>query len=154
MKKVTPYELATLAARISPGRCTEEPQNAVLDAMDLLNAAENLISADEKAAANRDEMLLERSVNWAKGIKKITKQTRRDRAEHWFRRFMDGADTSVYKRDGFTRLDVHELAPRFAEWMEKPKRRKSKQGRRISKHDGRLRTELVGLVPTKPPKRA
>jgi hypothetical protein len=61
---------------------------------------------------------------------------------------------SLYKREGFTVEEVLELEYGFTNWKRQPKRKKSKQGRRISEHDGRLRTELVGLVPRKPRKPA
>jgi len=59
-------------------------------------------------------------------------------------------DLDGYKRDGFTPIEVHELELKFAEWKKQPK---GKQGRRLSEQDGRLRTELSGLVPRKPSKR-
>ena len=42
----------------------------------------------------------------------------------------------------------------FSNWRKQPKRKKGKQGRRISEHDGRLRTELLALLPKKPRKPA
>jgi len=103
-----------------------------------------------------DEVLEER-VDWVRGIKDITSEGRRDRAMRRFMKFLKyerpekaKEQLSLYKRRGFTINDIMNLQYRFAEWRKQPKRKKGKQGRRVSRHDGRLRTELVGLVATKP----
>ena len=161
MEKVTAYELATLASRIDPERCMKDPSGALKVAVDLLRSAKYVLwCAEEEDRRNEQEGQEEekyyesKCVDWAKGIKEITGEQRRDRATSKFTEFVkyeSPGDLGGYKRDGFTPIEIHLLQGEFVEWKKKPKR---KQGRRRSEHDGRLRTELVGLVPTKPRKRA
>ena len=161
MEKVTPYELATLASRIDPERRMKDPSGALKAAVDLLRSAKDVLRlAAEEDRRNEQEEEEEakyyesKCVGWGKGIKEITGEQRRDRATSKFTEFVkheSPGDLGGYKRDGFTLIEIHQLGIEFAEWKKQPKR---KQGRRRSEHDGRLRTELVGLVPTKPRKRA
>jgi hypothetical protein len=166
MNKVTPYKLATLASRINPERCTSEPKGAIAAAQELLFQAKLAIGreeADRRERKDEAEAILkewdETHVDWARGVKKITKEGRRDRAIKLFTQFMKHEPSeharklSHYRRDGFTLTDVFHFEDCFTDWKRQPKPKKGKQGRRISDHDGRLRTELVGLVPKKPQKR-
>ena len=167
MNKVTPYELATLASRINPERCTSDPEGAIAAAQELLVQAEracNREKADRREKKEKLEALQkeweETHVDWARGVKEITKEDRRDRAIKLFTQFMEheppehARNLNDYRRDGFTLTQVFYLEDHFTDWKRQPKPKKGKQGRRISDHDGRLRTELVGLVPKKPRKRA
>jgi hypothetical protein len=170
MEKVTPYELATLASRIDPERCVKDPTGALRAAVELLRCAKHVVwCAVEEDKRNEQEweeiQKFEEStrVDWAKGTKQITREKRRERAARKFKEFLKHqalalrakdvpgwpGNLSDYERDGFTLAEVDEFERCFAEWK---KPRKGKQGRRISQHDGRLRTELVGLVPRKPSK--
>jgi hypothetical protein len=168
MKKVTPYQLATLASRIDPERCVKDPTGALRAAVELLRHAKHVVwRAVEEDKRNEQELeeiekdRQETRVDWAKGTKEITCERRRERAARKFTEFLKHqapalraknipgwpGNLSDYKRDGFTLEQVDAFELEFAEWK---KPRKGKQGRRISQHDGRLRTELVGLVPRKP----
>ena len=161
MEKVTPYELATLASRIDPERCMKDLSGALTAAVELLRSAKDVLRRaaeedrrNEQEQQEFDEQHETKCVGWAKGIKEITGEQRRDRATSKFTEFVkheSPGNLGAYKRDGFTPIEIHELQDEFVEWKKQPKR---KQGRRRSEHDGRLRTELVGLVPTKPRKRA
>jgi hypothetical protein len=161
MEKVTPYELATLAGRIDPERCMKDPNGALKAAGEFLRHAKYVLrDAVEEDRRNEQEVEEEtksyeaKCVDWAKGIRKITGEQRRDRATSKFTEFMkheSPGNLGGYKRDGFTPIEINELGIEFAEWKKQPKGR---QGRRLSEHDGRLRTELSGLVPRKPRKRA
>ena len=158
--EVTPYELATLASRIDPERCASNPEEAIAAAERLLSEARYAISRaeaeerkhEEECAAYEKE--LETRVDWVHAIKQITNERRRDRATRRFAEFVEHEvpekRLSQYKRDGFTIDEAMYLEHEFSEWRKQPKRKKGKQGRRISERDGRLRTELVGLVPRKP----
>ena len=167
ISRMTPYELATLASRIDPERCATDPEGAIAAAQMLLIRAENACTREEAERRKNEEELdaqykfeAETRVGWARGIKEITKERRRDRAIKRFTEFMEHeapasakSNVSHYKRDGFTLEEVFNLEDDFTNWKKQPKRKKGKQGRRIAEHDGRLRTELVGLVPKKPSKR-
>ena len=164
--KVTPYQLAVLASRIDPERCASEPEEAIADAERLLSEAQDAIARAEQQERKHEEdwakyakELTETRLDWVHGIKGITGERRRDRATKRFAKFIAQEapanvrkELSRYKRDGF-RLDEVELLPlEFKNWRKQPKPKKGKQGRRTSEHDGRLRTQLVGLIPTKPRK--
>jgi hypothetical protein len=154
----TPYELATLATRLYPDRCASDIQRALNDAVALLKTAANTLSRLEKEEKELEESVDAIRFDWVRGIKEITGEPRRDRATRRFTEFMKhrepGNDLSEYQSDGFTEREVYgDLGPDFFNWKNKPKRKKRKQGHRTSDSDGRLRTELVGLVPTKPRKR-
>jgi hypothetical protein len=165
--RVTPYELAMLAAKIVPGYCTGNPEKAIAVAQSLLFHAQNALERKEAEDRKNEEEWEawqkeqgETRVDWAYGVKKITNERRRDRAIKKFTQFMkheplEGArNLDHYRHDGFTLDDAFYFADRFDDWKKQPKRKKGKQGRKISDYDGRLRTELVGLVPKKPRKRA
>ena len=164
MEKVTPYELATLASRIDPDLCGSDAEKAIALAQTLLIHAENaIVLREQEDRLNEEEReayneALESRVDWAQGTKDITRESRRDRAIKRFCKFMKQQglenDLARYKRDGFTLNDVSHFQHEFEKWKKQPKRKKRKQGRRRSEHDGRLRTKLVELVPTKPRKRA
>jgi hypothetical protein len=170
MKKVTPYQLATLASRIDRERCVKDPNGVLRAAVDLVRQAENELwcaaQEDKRQEQEWEEYqkdMEETRVDWAKGTKEITRERRRERAVRKFTEFLKDqapalraknipgwpGNLSDYKRNGFTVGEVDEFELEFAEWK---KPRKGKQGRRISQHDGRLRTELVGLVPRRPSK--
>jgi hypothetical protein len=160
--RVTPYELATLASRIYSELCATDPKEAIAAAERLVSEARNAIARaeaeerkDKEKWAEYDKWL-ETRVDWVRGIKDITSEHRRDRATRRFAEFMEHdaprEDLSDYKRDGFTVFEVMLFEYEFRNWREQSKRKKGKQGRRISQHDGRLRTELVGLAPRKPSK--
>jgi hypothetical protein len=160
-KRVTPYELATLASRINPQRLDQNPAGALKDALEILCYAVGVMrrdAAEEREVAREteeDERICEtKSVGWAKGTKEITGEQRRDRAMSKFTEFMkqqSPGNVASYRQDGFTPNEIYNLRRKFAEWKKQPK---GKQGRRLSEHDGRLRTELSGLVPRKPRKQA
>ena len=161
MEKVTPYELATLAGRIDPERCMKDPNGALKAAVEFLRHAKyalrDAVEEDRKNEQEVEEFHKfdeAKCVDWAKGIREITGEQRRDRATSKFTEFMkhkSPGNLGGYKRDGFTPIEIHELQSEFAEWKKQPKGR---QGRRLSEHDARLRTELSGLVPRKPRKHA
>ena len=164
VNRVTPYDLATLASRIDPDLCGSDAEKAIALAQTLLIHAKNaIVRREQEDRLNEEEWeayneTLETRVDWARGTKDITRESRRDRAIKRFCKFMKqqgpGNDLARYKRDGFTLNDVWHFQHEFEKWKKQPKRKKRKQGRRRSEHDGRLRTELVALVPTKPRKRA
>jgi len=161
MKEVTPYQLATLASRIDPERCLTDPKGMLRIAVRFLREAEYelrcAVQEDEEDEASGEAYVewMERTrVDWAKGTKEITGERRRERAASKFTEFVKHqvpGNLSRYKRDGFTLAEINDFRGKFAEWK---KPRKGKQGRRKSEGDGRLRTELVGLVPRKPRKAA
>jgi len=161
MKEVTPYQLATLASRIDPERCRTEPGAMLRDAVRFLAGAKYELQRaiqgekeDEAADEADSEWMDTTRVDWAKGTKEITGEKRRERAARKFTEFVKHqapGNLSGYKRDGFTLAETYAFRDKFAEWKKQPK---GKQGRRISQKDGRLRTELVGLVPRKPQKPA
>ena len=159
--RVIPYELATLASRINPERCASAPKEAIAAAEVLLQEAELAISDayQEKCQKAWDQEIARAPrIKWTEGLKRITGQKRRDRAEKRFLEFIEHIwpvrwkqSVNHFMRDGFTEEeDIYHLKRYFTDWLNKPKRKKGKQGRRISKSDGRLRTELVRLVPRKP----
>jgi hypothetical protein len=156
--RVTPYELATLASRIYSELCANDPKEAIAAAERLVSEARDAIArAEAEERKNKEKWAeydkwLETRVDWVRGIKDITRERRRDRATRRFAEFMGHEDFSHYKCDGFTVFEVMLLEHQFRNWREQPKPKKGKQGRRISQHDGRLRTELVGLAPRKPSK--
>jgi len=159
--RVTPYELATLASRIYPEGCISDPKEAIVAAERLLTEAKYASwRAEAKKRKDKENQAdygkwLDTRVDWVRGIKDITRERRRDRATRRFAKFMehDPEDLSHYKRDGFTMVEVMALEHQFSNWRKQPKRKKGKQGRRISEHDGRLRTPLGRLLPTKPQQR-
>jgi hypothetical protein len=161
MKKVTPYQLATLASRIDPERCARDPKRALDDAVDLLTEAESALWRAKEEEATGDAYLKyldETREDWVRGLKRITGERRRDRATRRFTEFMEhrapGKNLSHYKRDGFTLNEIQDLKQDFTNWKKQPRRKKGKQGRRISESDGRLRIGRLRLVSAKPQKAA
>jgi hypothetical protein len=163
--KVTPYELATLASRIDPKGCASEPQGAIAGAVTLLFEAICACAREEadwkKSQRVREELNkweTESRIDWVRGTRFVTGQRRRERAIKCFCKFMKHQepenDLSDYKRDGFTMGDLVRLAPEFERWKKQPKRKKGKQGRRISESDGRLRIGSLRLAATKPQRAA
>ena len=159
MKKVTPYQLATLASRIDPERCARDPKRALDDAVDLLTEAESALWRAKEEEATGDAYLKyldETREDWVRGLKRITGERRRDRATRQFTEFMEhrapGKNLSHYKRDGFTLNEIRDLHQDFTNWKKQPRRKKGKQGRRISESDGRLRIGRLRLVAAKPQK--
>lgn len=162
--RVTAYELATLASRIYPERCASDPKEAIAGAERLLEEAEAAIDRAYQEERKKEWELEEAQMpreNWVRALKQITGQERRNRAVERFLEFMEHElpgkskqQLNSYRRDGFTQYDIDMLQHHFMDWLKEPRRKKGRQGRRISEHDGRLRTELLGLVPRKPPKRA
>jgi hypothetical protein len=167
-----PYRLATLASRISPKRCASDPKEAIAVAQRLLKEADAAIFSAYQEEREKEWELDEAQtprINWIEALKQITGQKRRDRAVKRFLQFLEHAGRAALPfrwpsgnprqqlehgtRKGFTPYDVSHLQREFTSWLKEPKRKKGKQGRRISDHDGRLRTELAGLVPRKPRKR-
>jgi hypothetical protein len=160
--RVTAYELATLASRINPERCIREPKDAIAAAERLLQEAHAAIGRAYQEERRKEWELEEAQIpreNWARALKQITGENRRDRATRRFTEFLEHElpgkakrQLSLYKRDGFTQEEMGYLQHHFRNWKKQPKRKKGKQGRRISPYDGRLRTDLLGLVPRKPRK--
>src|SRR5438874_4515853 len=146
VNRVTPYDLATLASRIYPDLCGSDPEKAIAFAQTLLIHAKNAIVRREREEKldeeEREEYkeILESRVAWGRGIKDITRESRRDRAEKRFCKFMKqrepGNDLAHYERDGFTLNDLMHFEHEFANWKKQMKRKKRKQGRRRSEHDG------------------
>jgi hypothetical protein len=161
---ITPYELATLASRIDPARCASDPKEAVSAAERLLGEADAALDRayqERRTKEWKEELVKAPRIDWVQAAKQITGQKRRDRAlQHflqlikhiWPRRWEE--ELKRFKREGLTEDDdICYLQQDFEKWRNQPKRKKGRQGRRISEHDGRLRTQLVGLVPRKPRKR-
>src|SRR4029453_12288471 len=162
MEKVTPYELATLAGRIDPERCMKDPNGALKAAVDLLRCTKHVLWCAAEEDRTNEQELEEfhkfdeaKCVDWAKGIREITGEQRRDRATSKFTEFMkheSPGNLGGYKRDGFTPNEIHDLQDEFTDWKKEPKRKKGRQGRRISEHDRRLRVGSFQLTPRKPRK--
>lgn len=164
--KMTPYELATLASRIFRQQCIVNPKGAIAAAERLLNEATYALArAEAEDRKNEEENKAYQegysqvSIDWARGIKDITRERRRDRATQRFTKFMrhgapadEKGKLSLYKRNGFSLDELWWLERLFAEWQQQPKRPKGRQGRRISKNDGRLRAGVFRLVARKPRK--
>lgn len=163
MEKVTPYQLATLASRIDPERCRNDPKGAIVAAEQLLQEAkvpgERAHEEERRKDSEREEAEIPR-VNWIRALKEITGQKRRDRAVKRFQAFMDQEEPkyrehlNLYKRDGFPADEMFAYQHLFLGWLKEPKRKKGKQGRRISESDGRLRIGSMRLVATKRQKAA
>ena len=162
MKEVTPYQLATLASRIDPERCISDPKQAITAAQTLLKEAnEEIVRVFEEECSNsmaEDYARLPRE-NYVSAVKKITGQKRRDRAEECFLEFFKYSCPEKweeylnrYKRDGLNEDDIREFQIDFTDWLKQTRRKRGKQGRRVSRYDGRLRIPLGRLLPTKPRK--
>jgi len=161
--EMTPYELATLASRIYPEGCISDPKEAIAAAERLLQEAKAAIGrayGEERRKEWELEVAQMPRIDWVSAVKQITGQKRRDRAVERFLEFMEhrwpGRWKQLldgYKRDGLTEdEDIYYLKRDFMDWLKERKRKKGKQGRRISKHDGRLRIESFRLLPRKPRK--
>jgi hypothetical protein len=170
---VTPYELATLASRICPERCFSDPEEAIAAAENLLREAGAALwrayQEEREKEWEQEEAQMPR-INWIEAVKQITGQERRDRAVKRFLHFIEHdaehnglpgrfapcgspkQQLEYKRRQGFTHWEVSHLQREFTSWTKEPKRKKGKQGRRISEHDSRLRTPSVRLLPTKPRK--
>ena len=161
----TAYELATLASRIDPARCASDPKGAITAAQRLLSEADAALDRayqEQRTKEWKEELAKALRIEWVQAAKQITGQKRRDRArqsflqfikQKWPQRWKERLD--LYKREGLTEDDdICYLQQDVVEWLHRSKRKKGRQGRRLSEHDGRLRTQLVGLIPTKPRKRA
>ena len=157
------YQLATLASRICPELCVSDPKEAIASAERLLCEAREAIHRAHQEEGRKDWERHEAELGreeWIIALKVITGQKRRDRAVERFLEFMEhrwpGRWKQLldgYKRDGLTEdEDIYYLKRDFMAWLKERKRKKGKQGRRISKHDGRLRIESFRLLPRKPRK--
>lgn len=162
MEQVTPYELATLASKICPNLCMENPTEAINVVQRLLRAARSELFWEEERERGSDERYRyeeETRVDWASGVRSITGEQRLERASKRFIKFLreqnpDGVELITYKREGFTLLDTYRLGQFYRTWKEKPKPKKGKQGRRISERDGRLRLGALKLACPKTAKAA
>ena len=153
--EVTPYELATLATRINPERCTSDPKKAIAAAERLLQEAEVAIERAYQEGRRKEwetEVAQMPHINWVKGLKQITDQERRDRAEERFLEFMEHQlpgkskqQLNHYRRNGFIEDDIAMLQHYFMDWLKAPKRKKGKQGRVRSVADGRAKPKLTPL---------
>ena len=167
-REPTPYELATLASRISPRLCIDDPEAAVAAAETLITHASILIRRDEDqlnatVQQYREEMrqYREATIDWFQGVKGITAEGRRDRATQQFANFIrQGAPPSekeklaLYKDRGFSPEEFDLLQHLFREWKRQPKRSKGRQGRRIRSDDRRVRTPSIRGSEEKSPKRS
>jgi hypothetical protein len=136
--EVTPYDLATLATRINPERCISDPKEAIAAAKRLLQEAEVAIERayqEERRKEWKLEVAQMPRINWVTGLKQITGQERRDRAEERFLEFMEHElpgkskqELNHYRRHGFIEDDIATLQHYFMHWLKEPKRKKSKQG--------------------------
>jgi hypothetical protein len=161
--EITPYELATLASRIYQERCASDPKEAIAAAERLLQEADAAIDrAYQEERTKEWELELEKAprIHWVQAAKQITAQKRRDRAEQHFLEFIKHESPrkwqeqlNRFRREGLTEYDIDDLQRDFTEWLKQSKRKKGKQGRRISEHDRRLRVGSFPLVPTKSRKR-
>lgn len=101
----------------------------------------------------------ETRIDWASGVRGITREQRLERASKRFIKFLkeqnpDGVELITCRREGFTIQDADWLADLYEEWKEKLKSKKGKQGRRISERDGRLRIGAMKLAAQKSSKAA
>jgi hypothetical protein len=159
---VTPYELATLASKICPGLCMENPTKAIDVVERLLSAARMALWNQEQNERELEEVnrhAAEARMDWASGVRCITREQRLERASKRFIKFLreqnpDGVELITCKREGFTIEDAQWLEHLYEMWKEKPKSKKGKQGRRISERDGRLRIGAIKLAPQKTSKAA
>jgi hypothetical protein len=161
--KVTPYELATLASKICPGLCVENPKEAIAVVNRLLSAARRRLWEDEQNEREVEEAYkyeAETRIDWASGVRSITHEQRLERALKRFTKFIreenpDGVELITCKREGFTIEHAQWLEHLYGGWKEKPKsKKKGRQGRRISERDGRLRIGAMKLASPKTSKAA
>ena len=159
---VTPYELATLASKICPDLCMENPTEAIDVVERLLSAARTALWKQEQDQRELEEInrhTAETRMDWARGVRWITGEQRLERASKRFIKFLreqnpDGVELITCKREGFTIDEAWWLEHLYEMWKEKPKSKKGKQGRRISERDGRLRIGAIKLGPQKTSKAA
>ena len=159
---VTPYELATLASKICPGLCMENPKEAIDVVQRLLSAARRELQEEEQNEREIEDLNrweAETRMDWGSGIRSITREQRLERASKRFIKFLGeqnpgGVELISCKRQGFTVADVQWLQHLYENWKEEPKSKKGKQGRRISKRDGRLRIGAMKLASQKTSKAA
>jgi len=162
MEKVTPYELATLASKICPDLCMKNPREAIEVVERLLSAARTALSQWEQNERENEDLNryeAESRMDWASGLRFITHESRLERASKRFIKFLreenpEGVELITCKREGFTLADASWLGNLYDIWKEKPKSKKGKQGRRISKRDGRLRIGAMKLATQKTSKAA
>ena len=160
--KVTPYELATVASKICPDLCVENPTEAIAVVQRLLSAARIALWQEEQNERELEESNrydAETRVDWPSGLKSITGEQRLERASKRFIKFLkeqkpDGIELVACKREGFTIENAQWLGHLYEMWKEKPKSKKGKQGRRISDRDGRLRIGKMKLAHQKTSKAA
>jgi hypothetical protein len=160
--RVPPYQLATLASRICPELCVSDPKEAIAFAERLLCEAREAIHRAHQEEGRKDferhEAELGREA-WITALKEITGQKRRDRAVERFLAYAEHEESAEskqllnsYKRDGFPISELLTYRELFRNWLKQPKRKKGKQGRRISEHDRRVRIGSFHLAARKPPK--
>jgi hypothetical protein len=77
IRRVTPYELATLASRIDPERCSRDPEGAIAAAQALFTQAENACAREEADRRKFEEEVeedykfqRETRVDWVRGCKR------------------------------------------------------------------------------------
>jgi hypothetical protein len=94
--RVTPYELATLAARICSEACIADPKGAIAAAQRLLAEGKSALRLaeiqeriDKEEEEERERIVREERENWSRGIKFITREARRDRAMKRFKQFLE-----------------------------------------------------------------
>jgi len=173
------YALAMLSMQLCPELCKTKPDEAITIAEKLLWAVLLHQKKVKQWASKADAGRKQRSQEVAKGKKEpvsyseavrficdeyFTAHPKLYRAKERFIKFWaneNGITEREAKRqlrdyeDGkrnFTCGEALNLKEKYDALKLLPKKKKGKQGRRTSDHDGRLRTDLVGLVPTKPRK--
>jgi hypothetical protein len=150
---VTPYQLATVASKICPDLCVENPTEAIEVVQRLLSAARMALwqqAQNERELEELNRHDAETRMNWASGVRSVTSEQRLERASKRFIKFLkeekpDGVELVACKREGFTIENAQWLRHLYEMWKEKPKSKKGKQGRRISDRDGRLRIGSMKL---------
>src|SRR5215470_13007568 len=88
---VTPYELATLASKICPDLCMENPTEAIDVVQRLLKEAEVALWQQEQYEREREEANrydAETRMDWASGVRRITGEQRLERASKRFIKFL------------------------------------------------------------------
>jgi hypothetical protein len=158
IEEVPVCKLTELALRV--GGDPNEAVAIVKQFFDAAKAAKHDAYQKKRSKEWQEELAKAPRENWASAVKQITLQNRRDRAELYFAEFMKAQWPDRWeerldqlKRDKFNFDDIDSWRRAFEEWCKQPQRKKGKQGRRVSEHDGRLRTPLGRLLPKKSRKR-
>jgi hypothetical protein len=150
------YRLAILAAQLNPELCKTKPTEAIREARRLLAAVRmECRSLQDKLAQEEGDKWMASPITYSEAVREITGENKKKNPHLSYAKarfvkfwaFWKGITVVEAKRElreyengkkSFDNADAYHLPGKYELWKSQPKKAKGKQGRRISKYDGRV----------------